>query len=129
MRILVTGVRGFVGAVFEQQAVDAGWAVDGVDLDLYQETSSATRSDFRELSVDDIAGFDAVVHLAAISSDAACDLRADQADRLNGSAAVDLARLAKKAGVGRFVFASSCSVYGSAPNRVSTERSRCTPIS
>jgi nucleoside-diphosphate-sugar epimerase len=143
VRILVTGVRGFVGAVLEQQAVDAGWAVDGVDLDLYQESSSADAvpisagtgsgpamlSDFRELRADDMADFDAVVHLAAISSDAACDLRADQADRLNGAAAVDLARLAKKAGVARFVFASSCSVYGSAPNRVSTERSRCTPIS
>jgi nucleoside-diphosphate-sugar epimerase len=140
MRILVTGVRGFVGAVLEQQAVDAGWAVDGVDLDLYQESSpssvpivpgdgSRVVSDFRELRVEDVAGFDAVVHLAAISSDAACDLRADQADRLNGSAAIDLARLAKRAGVGRFVFASSCSVYGSAPNRVSTERSECTPIS
>ncbi|BBZ27090.1 NAD-dependent dehydratase [Mycolicibacterium madagascariense] len=140
MRILVTGVRGFVGTVLEQQAVDAGWAVDGVDLDLYQETSadvvpvaagdgSTALSDFRELRVEDLAGFDAVVHLAAISSDAACDLRADQSDRLNGSAAIDLARLTKKAGVSRFVFASSCSVYGSAPNRVSDETSQCTPIS
>ena len=83
MRILVTGVR--VELLLEQQAVDAGWAVDGVDLDLYQETSadvvpvavgdgSPALADFRELRVEDLAGFDAVVHLAAISSDAACDL-------------------------------------------------------
>lgn len=129
----MTGVRGFVGAVLEQQAADAGWTVDGVDLDLYQDASAGPRvaapSDFRELRVEDMTGFDAVVHLAAISSDAACDLRAEPADRLNGAAAIDLAKLAKRAGVARFVFASSCSVYGSAPNRVSTERSPCTPIS
>jgi nucleoside-diphosphate-sugar epimerase len=141
MRILVTGSRGFLGTVLQQQAIDGGWAVSGLDLDLYRDSNSANadshsgdhsdgaRSDFQEIRAADLAGYDAVVHLAAISSDAACDLRADHANRLNGAAAVEFAKLAKKAGVPRFVFASSCSVYGSAPNRVSTERSRCAPIS
>lgn len=140
MKILVTGVRGFVGSVLEQLAVDAGWAVSGVDLDLYRDSTFATEdlhspdhrtgtgSDFQEIQVEDLVGYDAVVHLAAISSDAACDLSSIHAASLNGAAAVKFARTAKKAGVARFVFASSCSVYGSAPFRISTERSRCTPI-
>jgi nucleoside-diphosphate-sugar epimerase len=133
MTILVTGVRGFLGAVLEQQAVDAGWAVDGIDLDLYQAVQSngtpGPRAEFQELTEEHLAGYDAVVHLAAISSDAACDLRADSAVRANGAAAVEFARRAKRAGVRRFVFASSCSVYGSAPARISNEGSRCSPIS
>ncbi len=138
---MLTGVRGFLGSVLEQQALEAGWTVDGVDLDLYDGVSSATlqsntivtpsrrRSDFRDLRTRDLVGYDAVVHLAGISSDAACDLRVDPARRLNGAAAVGLARRARSAGVTRFVFASSCSVYGSAPGRISTERSACAPIS
>lgn len=141
MRIMITGVRGFFGAVLERQALDAGWAVSGVDLDLYRnsppavENSSSVdrspgmRSGFEELRTEDLIGFDAVVHLAGISSDAACDLRVDGAHRLNGEAAVEFARRAKRAGVARFVFASSCSVYGAAPGRISTERSRCLPVS
>lgn len=134
MKILITGIHGFLGAHLERQARDAGWAVCGLDMDLYRDSHSpnhaaSTRSDFQELQVDDLEGFDAIVHLAAISSDAACDLRPDAAARMNGAAAVRLARLANDAGARRFVFASSCSVYGSAKNRVSTERSRCAPIS
>lgn len=134
MKILVTGIRGFLGAVLERQALHAGWSVSGFDLDLYSDSSSqvhaaGARFDFQELQVEDLEGFDAVVHLAAISSDAACDLRADAATRVNTAAAVELARLAKVAGVRRFVLASSCSVYGSASNRISTETSRCAPIS
>ena len=141
MRIMITGVRGFFGAVLERQALDAGWTVSGVDLDLYRNSPPSDekspsvhrppgmRSGFEELRIEDLMGFDAVVHLAGISSDAACDLRADGAHRLNGEAAIEFARLAKRAGVGRFVFASSCSVYGAARDRISTERSPCRPVS
>jgi nucleoside-diphosphate-sugar epimerase len=134
MKILITGIHGFLGAHLEPQALHAGWAVSGIDMDLYRDSHSpnhvaGVRSDFQELQVHDLGGFDAIVHLAAISSDAACDLRPDAAARMNGAAAVRLARLAKDAGARRFVFASSCSVYGSAKNRISTERSRCAPIS
>jgi nucleoside-diphosphate-sugar epimerase len=134
MRILVTGIRGFLGAVLERQAVDRGWVVSGLDMDLYRDSTSEpqiarARADFQQLQTADLQGYQAVVHLAAISSDAACDLRKDAAARINGTAAAELARLAKDAGVPRFVFASTCSVYGSAPDRISTERSRCAPIS
>lgn len=133
MTILVTGARGFLGTVLHDQAVEAGWAVNGIDLDLYQNPDAAAsdpqRSEFQELTVEDLAGYEAVVHLAAISSDAACDLSADSAAKANGDAAIEFARRAKRAGVRRFVFASSCSVYGSAPNRISHEESACAPIS
>jgi nucleoside-diphosphate-sugar epimerase len=134
VRILVTGSRGFLGTVLEEQAVDRGWVVTGLDMDLYRDSTSPqeterSRADFQHLQTADLQGYQAIVHLAAISSDAACDLRSNAAARINGTAAVELARRAKAAGVPRFVFASSCSVYGSAPDRISTERSRCAPIS
>jgi nucleoside-diphosphate-sugar epimerase len=141
VRILVTGIRGFLGSVLAQRGRDTGWSISGVDLDLYQhsiadgagapsgERTSTKRSDFRDIRAEDLSGHDAVVHLAAISSDAACDLRTDQTGRLNGASAIEFAQLVKSAGVPRFVFASSCSVYGSAPNRISHERSRCAPVS
>lgn len=129
MKLLVTGVRGFLGTVLERQAVTAGWIVSGLDFGLYDEPETYPRSDFQDLQVDDLRGYDAVVHLAGISSDAACELRSAAATRINGAAAVKLARKAKVAGVRRFVFASSCSTYGFAPNQISTERSLCAPLS
>jgi nucleoside-diphosphate-sugar epimerase len=134
VRILVTGIRGFLGAVLEKQALDGGWVVTGLDMGLYRGSTSAhqttgSQADFQQLQTADLQGYQAIVHLAAISSDAACDLRPRAAARINGTAAVELARRAKQAGVPRFVFASTCSVYGSAPDRISTERSRCAPIS
>ena len=134
VRILVTGIRGFLGVVLERQARDAGWAVSGLDMALFDGSpraadSADTRLYFDELTADELGIYDAIIHLAAISSDAACDLRAPAATRLNGPATVEFARRAKAAGVRRFVFASSCSVYGAAPHRISTERSRCAPIS
>jgi nucleoside-diphosphate-sugar epimerase len=134
VRILITGSRGYLGAVLEKQALDAGWVVSGLDMDLYRDSTSAPESEdsrayFQQLQTADLTGYQAIVHLAGISSDAASDLRPHAAARINGTAAVELARRAKNAGVPRFVFASTCSVYGSAPDRVSSERSRCAPIS
>jgi nucleoside-diphosphate-sugar epimerase len=130
VRILVTGARGFLGSVLVKQAHEAGWAVSSLDMDLYMRSGpTPSRSDFQDLQADELQGYDAIVHLAGISSDAACDLRSDAAARVNGSAAAELAQRAKEAGVPRFIFASSCSVYGAAPNRISNEKSECTPIS
>jgi len=130
VKILVTGARGFFGSVLVTQAEEAGWTVSGVDIDLYTNSGpTCSRVDFQDLQVDELRGYEAVVHLAGISSDEACDLRSDAAANVNGSAAVELARRAKQAGVSRFIFASSCSVYGAAPNRISNEASECKPIS
>ncbi len=130
VRILVTGARGFLGSVLVKQAHEAGWAVSSLDMDLYVPSGpTPSRSDFRDLQADELQGYDAIVHLAAISSDAACDLCSDAAASVNGSAAAELAQRAKEAGVPRFIFASSCSVYGAAPNGISNEKSECTPIS
>ena len=139
MKLFVTGIRGYLGTVLEAAATEAGWSVDGVDLDLYGEGASAAegvapsatnpRADFRDITIDQLAQYDAVVHLAAISSDAACDLRVAPIGAMNCEAAIHLARRAKRAGVHRFVFASSCSVYGAAPDRLCTEASPCAPIS
>src|SRR5690349_16357765 len=89
VRILVTGVRGFLGAVLEKQAVDGGWMVSGLDMDLYRGSTSApetagSRTDFQQLQIADLQGYQAVVHLAAISSDAASNLRTHAAARING---------------------------------------------
>ncbi len=130
MRILVTGARGYLGTVLVQQAQDAGWTVSGVDIDLYDGSQpKQSRADFEDLRISDLQGHDAIVHLAGISSDSACDLRSPAAARVNGSSAVELAQRAKEAGVPRFIFASTCSVYGSAPDRISVEESECMPIS
>ncbi len=119
MRVLVTGARGYIGAVLAPRLVerghevvclDVGW-FEGHDFDSLPQLAW-TRKDVRDLDDRDLAGSDAVVHLAALSNDPLGDRDERVTWEINYAAAVRLARTASRVGVERFVFASSCSVYG-----------------
>src|SRR2546425_1034379 len=116
--------------------VRAGHAVVGLDTDLYRrstfgpwrETIRTIEKDVRAVEAADLAGFDAVVHLAALSNDPLGDLNPELTYEINHLASARLAALAKKAGVGRFVLASSCSNYGAAGDAPVTEESALNPV-
>lgn len=122
MRVLVTGDRGYLGAVMvpylmsighEVVGLDAGW-YDGCDFGAPFTDYEQRTGDVRDAAPADLAGFDAVVHLAAISNDPIGHLNPDATFSVNADGAVHTATVAKAAGVGRFLFASSCSLYGAA---------------
>ena len=136
MRILLTGSRGYIGTVMAPMMLHAGHEVVGVDADFYRRSTfgswtEAIRTvvkDVRELEREDLAGFDGVVHLAALSNDPLGDLNPQITYDINHLASVRLARLAKSAGVGRFVLASSCSNYGAAGDAPVDEDSELNPV-
>ena len=136
MRVLVTGHNGYIGVVLVPMLVDAGHEVVGLDNYLYEDCTfgdgvddvESLRMDIRDVEVDDLRGFDAVLHLAAISNDPVGDLNPDATYAINHRAASRLAALAKDAGVGRFVFSSSCSLYGSAGDDFLDETAAFNPV-
>jgi nucleoside-diphosphate-sugar epimerase len=137
VKVLVTGHHGYIGSVLAPVLADAGHDVTGLDTFFYEgcdfvpELGSVTsvRADVRDLDVDDLVGFDAIVHLAALSNDPLGELNEELTLDINFRATVELARKAKEAGVGRFVFASSCSMYGAAAGDVRvTEEAPLRPL-
>jgi nucleoside-diphosphate-sugar epimerase len=120
MRVLVTGHHGYIGSVVAPQLADAGHDVVGLDAFLYEgcdfgEGTAAfeqRRGDVRDVTAEDLAEFEAVVHLAALSNDPLGDLNPAWTYDVNLEGTLHLAASAKAAGVPRFVFASSCSMYG-----------------
>lgn len=120
MRVLVTGDRGYVGSVLAPHLVEAGHDVVGLDADLYRHCDfgsspslvSSLELDVRDVRATHLQGFDAVVHLAALSNDPLGDLDPALTFAVNLDGTLALARAARAAGVRRFVFASSCSMYG-----------------
>lgn len=122
MRVLVSGHNGYIGSVLAPVLLDAGHEVTGLDTFFYEECTygpeltqpPAIRRDIRDLERADLEGFDAVIHLAALSNDPLGDLNGDITYEINHRASVHLAQLAKEAGVTRFLFSSSCSLYGAA---------------
>jgi len=121
MRVLVTGHDGYIGAVLAPLLTAAGHEVVGLDNHLYGECSfgevpqiEALSIDVRDVTAAQLAGFDAVMHLSAISNDPIGDLNPDVTYDINHRASVRLAEEAKEAGVKRFIFSSSCSLYGAA---------------
>jgi nucleoside-diphosphate-sugar epimerase len=136
MRILLTGHKGYIGAVAGPLLRSAGHEVVGLDADLFagcEFGQSAleipeVRKDIRDLTKADLEGFDAVVHLAALSNDPLGNLDAKLTYDINHRASVRLAQLAKEAGVRRFVFSSSCSTYGAAGDAFHDERAPLNPV-
>jgi nucleoside-diphosphate-sugar epimerase len=136
MRVLVTGHKGYIGAVAMHMLRSAGHEVVGLDTDLYakcgfgDDSSSLPeiRKDLRDLTRADLDGFDAVVHFAALSNDPVGNLNPQLTYDINHLATVQLARLAKEAGVSRFVFSSSCSTYGAAGDDFLDETSSLNPV-
>jgi len=136
MRVLLTGSRGYIGTVMAPLMVQGGHQVVGLDTDLYRrstfgpwrESIRTLEKDVRAVEARDLEGFDAVVHLAALSNDPLGDLNPQLTYDVNHIASVRLAFLAKQAGVGRFVFASSCSNYGAAGDAPVNEDSALNPV-
>ena len=122
MKVLVTGHHGYIGSVVAPVIAAAGHDVTGVDTFFYEGCDfvddlafvKPLRADVRDLNVGDLAGYEAIVHLAALSNDPLGELDTDLTLDINFRASVELARKAKEAGVTPFVFASSCSMYGAA---------------
>jgi nucleoside-diphosphate-sugar epimerase len=138
MRVLVTGHLGYIGTVLTPMLVRAGHEVVGLDSDLYSRcTYSAAgeifevpiiRKDTRDVEASDFIGFDAVLHLAALSNDPLGNLRPELTDEINHRASVRMAALAKQVCVSRFVFASSCSNYGQAGETMIDETGALNPV-
>jgi nucleoside-diphosphate-sugar epimerase len=138
MRVLLTGHLGYIGTVMTPMLLESGHEVIGFDSDLYSRCTFAAggqiskvpaiRKDTRDVAAGDLAGVDAVIHLAALSNDPLGDLRYALTDDINHLASVRLAQLAKSAGVKRFVFASSCSNYGQAGEEMIDETGALNPV-
>jgi len=136
MRVLLTGSRGYIGTVMAPLMTNAGLEVVGLDADLYRystfgdwtETITTMVGDVRDVQAGDLRGFDAVVHLAALSNDPLGDMDPALTYEINHLASARLASLAKEAGVKRFVFASSCSNYGAAGDAPVNEDSALHPV-
>jgi nucleoside-diphosphate-sugar epimerase len=136
MRVLVAGDRGYIGAVLVPFFREAGHEVEGLDAGWYdgcdfgeQPTGYLSRTgDIRSVSTEDVAGYDAVVHLAAISNDPIGHLNPEATYSVNAHGAAHMARTAKAAGVTRFLFSSSCSLYGAGGASAVTEDSPFNPV-
>jgi nucleoside-diphosphate-sugar epimerase len=136
MRLLVTGNRGYIGAVLVPMLLDAGHTVVGLDSDLYERCTfgdglqevPTIKKDIRDVQPADLEGFDAILHLAALSNDPLSNLNPELTYEINHRASVRLAKLAKEVGVPRFLFSSSCSTYGAAGDEMLTEEADFNPV-
>lgn len=136
MNVLLTGHKGYIGAVAGPILRAAGHAVTGLDSDLFAGCDfedgvpevREMRKDIRDVSRNDLEGFDAVVHLAALSNDPLGNLNPEVTYDINHRASVRLAELAKEAGVRRFVLSSSCGTYGAAGDAFLDESGGLSPL-
>jgi nucleoside-diphosphate-sugar epimerase len=136
VKVLVTGHQGYIGTILTPLLARAGHEVTGLDTDLYRSctfgaamTGAPTiNKDIRDVEAADLAGFDAVIHLAGLSNDPLGDLNPALTYEINHAAAVRLAKLAKEAGVARYIFSSSCSTYGAAGDDLIDETADFNPV-
>lgn len=136
MKVLLTGHKGYIGAVAAPMLLAAGHDIVGLDTDLYAACDFGhegveipeLRKDLRDITRADLKNFEAVVHLAALSNDPVGNFNPQLTYDINHAASVNLAKLAREAGVGRFVFASSCSTYGAAGDHFLDETSELHPV-
>ena len=136
MKVLVTGHRGFIGTVMIPILLKEGFDVVGLDTDLYRYCTygddpisiPSINKDVRDVAPDDLRGFDAVVHLAALSNDPLGNINPALTYDINHLASVRIAEIARQVGVKRFLFASSCSMYGKAGDDILDETANFNPV-
>jgi nucleoside-diphosphate-sugar epimerase len=136
VRVLITGTEGYIGSVMAPLFIAHGHEVTGLDTGYFHDaqlepepspTFRTITKDLRHATRDDFAGFDAVVHLAGLSNDALGQLYRPVTYDVNHRGSIRLATLAKEAGIQRFVYSSSCSVYGKSAESIVTETSQVDP--
>ena len=137
MRVLVTGVDGYIGVLLAPTLLERGHDVMGLDTGFFRDgwlyKTETARSppcvdkDIRQVTEQDVRGFDAVVHMAELSNDPLGQLNPSVTYDINHRGTVDLARKCKQAGVSRFIYTSSCSVYGLGSDEYKTEQSETNP--
>ncbi|MGE0151523.1 MAG: NAD-dependent epimerase/dehydratase family protein [Reyranellaceae bacterium] len=136
LRVLVTGGDGYIGNVLAPRLLAEGCDVTVMDAGFYRaawlyhdglDRPPVLTRDIRTLAADELCGFDAVIHLAELSNDPLCEHDEGLTMAINHGGSVALARAAKEAGVSRFLYASSCSVYGAAGEEAVTETSPLRP--
>jgi nucleoside-diphosphate-sugar epimerase len=138
MKVMVTGHKGYIGSVMVPMLLRAGHSVTGYDSDLYRRCSFAAggnqapvpsiQKDVRDVQPQDLEGFDAIIHLAALSNDPLSDLDPEVTYEINYRGSVRFAKAAKEAGVSRFLLASSCSNYGQAGDGMVDETGELNPV-
>jgi nucleoside-diphosphate-sugar epimerase len=141
MRVLVTGHKGYIGTIMVPMLQSEGYEVVGLDSDIFEGCAFGdesicggipnipyVRKDVRDVASSDLRGIDAVVHLCALSNDPLGFFNPEMTLEINYKASVRLARLAKKMGVERYLFSSSCSVYGAAGADIVNEESKPNPV-
>ncbi len=137
MKILLTGIDGYIGTILGQELIKAGHEVVGLDTGYYSDVwlynipyfqkPEVIKKDIRDVNKKDLIGFDAVVHLAELSNDPVGENAPEVTYQINHMGTKNLAALAKNAGVKRFIYFSSCSVYGASDNIVD-ENSPTNPL-
>ncbi len=136
MKILVSGDKGYIGTVLMPMLQAVGHEVWGLDADLYQNCTfgaftpdwPSLRKDLRDVELSEVRGFDAIIHLAALSNDPLGNLSPELTYEINHEGSAKLANLAKQAGIKRFLFSSSCSTYGAAGDEFLKEEAGFNPV-
>lgn len=134
-RVLVTGHNGYIGSVMAPMLAQAGYEVCGLDTGYFSQCTlvpdnisiPSVWKDIRDITKEDLRGFDAVIHLAALSNDPIGNLDRGWTRQINFEGSVRLAQYAKAAGVKRFLFSSSCIMYGMSEASIATEESPLDP--
>lgn len=136
MRVLVTGHKGYIGAVLVPMLLSRGYDTIGLDTDLFSACTFGSsmpeipelKKDVRDVVPEDLKGVDVILHLAALSNDPLGNLNPELTYEINHRATVRLAEIARATGVPRFIFSSSCSNYGSAGDDLVNEDYPLNPV-
>lgn len=131
-KVLVTGNLGYIGSVLTDILVEKGYEVSGYDIGYFQETNFTENKfkihqkikDIRDIEIQDVYGYDFIIHLAAISNDPLGELSPGITEEINYDSTIKLAKFAKEAGVKRFVYASSQSLYGIANSKIGLDEDK-----
>lgn len=136
MKVLLTGSGGYIGIVTAPVLMERGHEVTGLDTGYYQngwlyngvkQLPRTIQKDIRAITSEDLVGYDAVIHMAELSNDPLGQLNPSITYKINHVGSVNLATAAKAAGVARFIYMSSCSVYGIGSTEIKTEESAVNP--